>query len=409
MYSYNYPDGAAPNPYARSLQQVKEYFRKPIAAVTAAIASVLTVFSVIDLISLLTTTSQLGAYDIDTSSPFGLVLGGILGLLLSALLTGALWLIYLKSRDDNPTVTPRAGFTILFTLCIVGIVVVSLVGLLFLLAFSVLASDPDFLRMFGISYYISGMNAGALMTFMIVVILLVLVVLLLYLIGGLRASSAMRKSAASPVLYNHGCILFGVMAIIIAACMLISLISSLTESSDSVFSQGPDPVSIITNLLNLGLNICMAVLAFGFKSYADGKNAQAAAAQTPYGAPYQQPYGQGYQQNYQQPYQQPYQQTYGQGYQQQPYTSEQNYYQSQQNQPYQQPQQTQQTQQTYGQDFSNPYADQTQYTQPLPYSQEAQQAQQELQAQEDKLTCPMCGNPVNPEDNVCTQCGARLK
>ena len=139
MYPNQYADPTVQNPYARNLQNLKEFLRKPVVLVLAILSSLQFLVTLI--------TSLTGAQNIDVSDYFDYyvdpefiqmfstttVATALIASIIPILTCTALWIIYFKSRSDDPASTPSAGLTIFYVLSIIELCFVGMVLHLFMI------------------------------------------------------------------------------------------------------------------------------------------------------------------------------------------------------------------------------------------------------------------------------------
>ena len=462
---------------ARNLHFIKEFCRRPQVLVLAILFTASFVMTIVSgVVNVDEMSRELASmFDIRRYSEYQSFRSGYIGTLIvssifSVLILAALWIIHLRSRSNNPSANPLAGFTIIRVLAIIEIVFLCLGALILFITFGVMASIPD-----DTGY------AAAIMSVGIVVLLIALAVMLLFVISQLVFAGSFKKSLYSPYLLSKGSVLFGVMMILSALASLSSIFSVtasvqyLQEEYSFTVQSGGSPLMIISTLLNTAFAVCAAVCAFTYNEYVKKVNLQIQSGYPqssvpPYmgdpsqAAPYQgydnqqdytNPYypQQGYypyqqQTDYTNPYQQPAPaQDYTNPYQQpapaQDYTN-----------PYQQPAPAQDYTNPYqqpapAQDYANPYQQPQPSEQesaptyqqdfaPLPYQQPAEPnvpQQQDAEVPLDteapekpefqapvedtatpqdtvedtgRRTCPVCGEQAGPGVQECPRCGMKL-
>lgn len=449
MYQNDYPYTApVPQPVqnyslqetaARNLQYIKDFCRKPQVLILAILFSASFVMTIVSsLVAADTMSRELAAlFDIRRYSEYQTFYNTYIGTLItsaivSALVMAALWIIHLRSRSNDPSASPLAGFTIIRVLAIIELVLISIVGLILFIALCILGSVPD-----------ETGYAPVFLSIAIPVIIIAVGLLILYAVSQIVFMGSFKKSLYSPFLLAKGSVLFGVMMILFALASL----STLTNSMSSLYIQmdgayystnmaSNSSIVIISNLLGIAFSICAAVCAFSYNGYVKKVNLQIQSGYPqssvpPYmGDPSQAAPYQGYdnQQGYTNPYypQQgyyPYQQQtdYTNPYQQ-PQTPVQDY-----NNPYQQPQAPEQDNTTpYQQPFAPlPYQQPSQpdapqqapEVPPVPETPETPESQppveeadvpQDAVADTGRRTCPVCGEQAGPGVEECPRCGMKL-
>lgn len=297
------------NPYAQNIAIVKEYFKKPLVLVIAIlyIATLICSFyiaatagnSMSDMYSYMFEST--GAYDqmtydeaqilnMFTNSSFMSVFF-IMCMIPSFILIGlqilAYFLIYFKSKNNDPSVSPKGGATIMFVISILSLIGAIFAALMLLLYAVILAvagvafmSDPSIA---------SGDGAiGSAIFFVLCVLMIVITALLLtYSISHLSFYNSIRKSLTSVKLYNKGAGVFGVFSIIygvfgifsaittLFSAPLMSLMSTLLSAQD----MGGFPIEVFDKMapmytasgfsamLSAVIMILTGVLALGYKKH----------------------------------------------------------------------------------------------------------------------------------------------
>lgn len=434
MYPNQYAEPTTQNPYARNLQNLKEFLRRPVVLVLTVLSTLQLLFTLI--------SSLTGAFSVNLASYFDdiipinpqvvqlfsttTVVSALIGSIIPILTCVSLWIIYLKSRSDNPAATPSAGLTILYVLSIIVLSFVCLILILLLIMMLAVGSIAA-------SSYWEGQMAVAII---LLVFLVVAPIFLLLSIGQMRFTGSLRDTARSNVMKTGGSVLFGVVYLILACFGVLGFLGSLGSlsvsrySGYSLHSAGMTFYSVITQLLSLAVLVLCAVIALSYNSYAKGKNLEyameqqnAAFGQTNAYAPMH-PSAQAYYSQQGDP-QQP--QSYGVT----PYPPRQNqiptYGQSQQNPGYPAPAAPTPTdlQQPSTQQAAQPPAFQSPVTpqgapaqQPAPpVEQPSPAAQQpetvnppaaEQAAPHQNVVCPVCGCSIAQGDHICPQCGALI-
>lgn len=437
MYPNQYAEPAGQNPYTRNLQNLKEFLRRPIVLATAIVYSIQLLITLGTSLSgalgnqfesFLNNYSPEMVQAVNASTAATTLLVSIIPILYCV----ALWIIYLKSRSDNPLSTPSAGLTILYVISIIILVLASLLMLLLLVVMLAAFS------LGGMSYW-EGQFAVSVV---LAVFLLVVPVVLLVLIGQLRFVGSLRGTANGDRMKTGGSVLFGVMYLIFGSFNAIGVIGSLGSLGRSWYGAGfaSEAASVLLSLVSTTTTILLACVALSYNSYAKGKNLEYAPAFQS-GAQFGQPYGQNMGVVPGQPGMPTYAQP-PQPYPQQPYIPQQGNqapayapaqtpegyptYQAPVTQPVQPPAQptymqpNQQAEETPG--FTSPFAPPVQQPQLGPIPEASPEPVPEFVPTEPVLTeevpeenpaagkeekvCPVCGSSMAKEDHICTQCGA---
>lgn len=383
MNSYAPPDTGI-SPYARNLDYIKSFFKRPLVLVIAVLytASIpVGVLQTMQFLSYIVNTSQrqLGITAAQASRVYTLFFAAMGACYLFPVLYAVgFWLIYLKSRSQNSASSPNAGFTLLFVLTIIEMVLLGIaaVGLLFFLNSSDFSAYMQY-YLYTVMEDIDPSTAQAVLGVFSVLVVIIVAVAYLYLIAKLRFVNSVRRSSRNVLLQSKGVILFAVLTVFSCLSYLTSLSESLSSSSGT-FSQADSltalqlpqsPWMIVNILLLLAMNVCLVVLAFSYHSYVNRTNSFIYSTMPPQYPTYANPYGQPYQP---QPFHPP--------YPQQPPVN------------------------TPPEPFTNPYQTGPS-AQPAP-PQEA--AQTEPDEEDTPAVCPGCGLPVTRSMEECPHCGRKF-
>lgn len=267
---------AAANPYEQNLQAVKQFLRRPLTLVICLLFTVTSIWSIVtQILSLIETKQEMGFWGgpiIDEATYSSMLSGTIISAVVLVLLMLGFWLTYLKSRSDNPFVTPNGGLGILFALAIVMIVLAALVsvGLLIAFAFAGAASADIggfFDDAFGYNYYYTA-NVTLGMIFLLLALLVVF--LLCFAIGWLRLVNSLKSARSKLFLSTGGTLLFGVTCIIVVVFAILGLIGEISAASQ--YGQQLDIVALIPVILGCIELILLAVFSFSYRSYAGEVN-----------------------------------------------------------------------------------------------------------------------------------------
>jgi len=258
MYPNQYPyqNAASALPYARQLQYVKDFLKRPI---TYVIAGLLTIQTVWVLISSL--INQDSAKFADGYYTGGYVTGAIIAMIPLGLIVVGAWLVCSKSAKADPLSTPSAGLTIIKVITIIFMVLLCLlfvIALIVLIGLAAAGSYADTSSLGELSPYLHSFgltseSIAAMIGLFIFILLIVFVFVLLALIALLRFVSSLKSSMSSPLLKSGGSIMLAVLFIMSAVGSLISMFSgSLTQTTSSIFS--------------LALGVCLAVLGITYNT-----------------------------------------------------------------------------------------------------------------------------------------------
>lgn len=392
------------NPYAANLAVIKGYFKQTKVLI---IGILYIVSAIISIITSVITVSRTGQYINDAFSilkSFGLdpgvneneirqiidaasassVTSTLPSIIVSAgviLLTAAAFIImYVKSRSDAPESGPKAGVTILYVLAVISLVftIIGLVGtILLVILFMYLAGTISSIGSDSIDIgngYQLNIDGAAISVIVIVLgifLLLVMIYSLIVAVSQKRYYGSIKASLNTVELQNKGAKAYGVLCIINAVFVGLSVFSSvyalMSFTSAGLTSLIPTGIlSIVSTVVSFLILIFNAMIALGYKKYIDemkyGYN----------GAPYG---GQGgynpapAYNNVQAPYAAPRQSGYSDGY--------------------------------------NDGYNGTSYAPQQDYSPNAQQASSPEPQYESKNICPYCGAPTDGAP-FCGNCGAKL-
>ena len=331
------------NPFVRNLTTVKDYFKSPSVLALGIVKALGTILSIIGAILLSTRMGDVIAYfrsyilyvldqsqapssarsdvirifdQIGRAPESSTVLASLPALVVPLLVVAAILIIYFNSRNQTPTATPMAGFTILFVFAILSLVgviiaavgILALIGLLFVVQSEIAAGRgpvitelrkiPEIADFIKNPAYWTEDEVTALLA--VIIVLLVAVVISFFFIlftaiNRMRYYGSVRKSLSTVDLQNKGAAPYGVMCILAAISSGLSLISSFSLLFAPHLKGRSNPliglfiVLMLSTAASVAGYILEAKLALGYKRHIDnvkfGYNTPAAPA-----APYM-PYG----------------------------------------------------------------------------------------------------------------------
>lgn len=217
------------------------------------------------------------------------VTSAIFSAVVTGLIAAGFILIYVKSRNEAPDASPKAGVTILYVFAmiemILSIIAASLVGLVFLLLIVVLVIGYQ-----SYSGGFGGYNGTALIAVYLILFLICAVAMFYVLFTAInkkRFYGSVRQSLSTVELQNKGATPYGVMCIINAVFLGFSLLSSIASISSLTmigFSSGTviaACLSMVTTVVGFVTLILTASIALGYKKYID--NMKYGYNGTPYG------------------------------------------------------------------------------------------------------------------------------
>ena len=271
------------NPFAQNVAIIKNYFKKPIVLITAIltavailvsiIASVVSVPLYVELSEMLQEIPELEDIEISISSNISIPVFAVLTAV-------AFFLIYFKSKNDDPFSNPVNGVTILSVLALIEVIGVCLALAIFLLVIAAACALPSLVE------DASEFDIQMLSIFLIVfcvVFLIILGVSLVYAISQRKFYKSIKDGLTSPTLSAKGAGVFGTMSIIFGAFSALSAISSLFsvpsfEAGLELFGINPDLIdlsvlapifyfSAFTSVLCAAQQLLIGFIARGYKNY----------------------------------------------------------------------------------------------------------------------------------------------
>lgn len=361
------------NPYAANVDIVKGYLKSG-KVLTLGILHLISI--VVSILAALTISSSINFYDysqllknmgIDPSQVtaagnapmYGVTASAIAGTAVSSIFTLLVaigfFIMFAKSRSDNPDSNPSGGVGILRVISLIGFIC-SIIGVIFLVILFVLSY-------FLLNELVTNSNLDSNAATVIWIVCGVLILIFSFFLIFVTASCknfyrSIKYSLNSADLHTKGAAAYGVINIIGAVFLGLSLVGSAV----TVFSSGGaySLISLISTALSFITAIFTASFALGYNSYIKRFKYN-----------YSAPYGAGPANVYSEPVAQ------------QPYYA---------------------AQQPYNNDMYNSYNAPVQQNQPNPYSAEAQRPS----PQEQPSFCPNCGAKTEPNAPFCPNCGAKL-
>ena len=380
------------NPFSQNLAIIKDYFKRtpvlvlailefisgimmiPIALLTASFTNTL-------MQQVLPLMLKNASEDMDMSqfmqvygsassaSVISSLLSVIPSVIATVLVAVAFLLIYLKSRNEDPNVSPMPGFTILYVLSVISLVIVSIAAGLMVLVLIIAIVGA------GISASnTTDQSAAYMLGFAIgyaVTICLFVFYALFCVITTVRFYGNIRRSMTSVELSRKGALPFGVINVIssiggvfsVLLMIFLAIFSGammpqlLAQTGVPISMNGLLPIilcSLFSTVISLLISIFMAKLALGYKKHIDSYMtgyAPAYAAEQPAMAPPVAPV-----------------------------------------------------------DYAAP-------AEPVTYAYPVEQPRQPAPAQEpgyaapaaDPYACPACGAPIDPDNAFCSNCGNKLR
>lgn len=307
------------NPYGHNIAIIKDYFKSKSILVLGIMNIVAIIISVVNSLASSQMTKQIisgladyfdksvspdgdqelirqisqGLHDASASGVEWLsVLSSVS--IFSILSVVALFLIYFKSRSEDPDVSPLAGFTLLYVIAIFAMIgaILLTVGLIVLVVlFFFLYAEAARTSDLGFTVNLTGDPIRFDSSLLLVLAIILAVVfaiagffLLFSTVNRVRYLSSVRSSMKTVELSRKGAKPYGVFCVISAVCSGISLISSIPtlfvgnkdalRNMDIVISADttlPGILSVVASLVALVIIILQAKIALGYAKYIDDK------------------------------------------------------------------------------------------------------------------------------------------
>ena len=337
------------NPFVKNLSAVKDYFKSPVVLVYGILQALATVLSLASVILISTKLKDIIGYfrgyvlyfcdeigasasdrsriqnlfdQVDVSSGSSSVLSSIPTVLVSGLMVAAIFIIYFKSRNADPSATPITGFTILYVFSVIALVFSILaaiaVALFFVLMFLLytkvasataghIAADFSDVPIIGtlikndpsLRDALDDIGSNVLLV-MIIVLLVVMAIVFFFVfftaINRMRYYKSVRQSLSTVELQTKGAKPYAVMCMISAVSTGLSLTSFVSLLFPPHLKGQSNPMTGIAVLLMASTAVSFVSLilewkiALGYKNHIDsikyGYNTPAAPA-APY-APFAQ-------------------------------------------------------------------------------------------------------------------------
>lgn len=310
------------NPFSQNVAIVKSYFKKPIILtqgilyIISAILSIASVFVMMPVMNnyfdmFLTIpefTQDMTAADLEFFNTFMSVYTDIIvfasvipGVIMLGLTALAFFIIYMKSKNPDPTSSPKSGITILFILSIVQLIPIILASLILLLAIAVMIIA---------SIVISSSETAEVSTLLWVLTAIyaivfggMIAIFLLFFINQVRYYKSVQNSLTTVNLSYKGAGIFGVFSIIYGVMTALNSLSvfSITPTLNAMTELTPEisyvidmfssmtPLFIFSagvSVLTAAIYIISGIIALGYKnhikSYTEGFSEFSTTPQTPY-------------------------------------------------------------------------------------------------------------------------------
>ncbi len=292
------------NPYAQNVAIVKSYFKKPLVLTQGILYIVSGIISALSMVVMIPTmnsymdkifsmpefTMGMSASEEYFMSSFmdiymnvAMIVAIIPSLIVTALVATAYILMYVKSKNPDPSSSPKAGVTILYILSIVQLVPIILMCLWFLLIILIMI-----LGAIVTSAESNGSGEGAAFSIMTVIFTIVFsgmgALFLLFFINQVRYYKSILNSLTTVNLSNKGAGIYGVFSIIYGAYLAINTLSSFAivpmfkamannfpelEIALDLFSTLTPAIAVssVASVLLTGIYIVNAIVALGYKKH----------------------------------------------------------------------------------------------------------------------------------------------
>lgn len=284
-YQHSQPRSLSPS---TPLEYRKEFFRKPIILITAIIYTVLTILGLVQttMPNLLISTEQIELLLGTQFTPY-ITMSNIIGTTITALITLAIWIIYVKSNNNNPTSSPSTGFTILYIMSLIYVIyavlaflsIIAIVVMFFIIGPDVIANE-----LYKINPSLFGDND--ITTFIsittIVVLIIVALLILLYPIATFKFISSIKGKSKYSHLPIKGCMLLAILNIPIAISTISSIFSYPTLNTTLLNETVINENLILFEKMNyfpmiyIGLcallSIIMIIVPLSYRSFAKRAN-----------------------------------------------------------------------------------------------------------------------------------------
>ncbi|MBQ4128660.1 MAG: zinc ribbon domain-containing protein [Ruminococcus sp.] len=305
-----YQNNQTYNPFAQNVSIIKSYFKRKSVLAMAVLYCISILFTIVtiftmnfvfpELYSNMYMNIEISAQGLEQmgenpfSSPAATSIISIISAIPSIVMTGLIalgyFIIYFKSKDENPSSSPKAGITILYILALISLILSIFASLNMLLALLVLGivaivgiSNPSALEM---SAQDASIFAGV-MIFFVVFFAIFLALLLTYSISHFTYINSIKKSISGPVLYNKGAGAYSacsiILVVLVSLTVILALIGSFLMPTILEASGLNDPyiastfeamtpmymLSAFAMVVSIVMYITDAVIARGYKKYID--------------------------------------------------------------------------------------------------------------------------------------------
>ncbi len=292
------------NPYQQNIAILKSYFRKPtvltqgilyIASIICSVASLFFMMPIMnEYINAILNTPQIKAdmtatefsfFDTFMTAYTNIVMTAsiIPAIILTGLSALAFFIIYFKSKNDDPSSNPKAGVTILYVLSIIQLIPIILMCLIIALCIIVIIVAA-IATSFDSYAKDDSVFLGVIAAIYTVIFGGICAIMLLYFINQVRYYKSILNGFNSVTLSYKGAGVFGVFSIIygiyvvfnaLSGFIVIPIFDAIAQSvpemafmTDLVEIISPMFVfSAITSVISGAISIINAVIALGYKKH----------------------------------------------------------------------------------------------------------------------------------------------
>ena len=293
MYMYPTPAPViGQNPFENNIIAVKKFFARPMILIYAIL------YTVTSAISLYVTyqTSK-SSFMISVNGQQSTTVTLIVSAFISLVFCFALFYIYIRSKNPDPSALPNAGFTILqifaifmvviFSICVAVLlfagIIVGFVGIgdLGLYWDDIVSQIPQFSQYD--SYMLNGEAFVTALTIAIFIIATVAAIILTYYIAALRFVASAKSNMRNLTMRVKGSTYFGVLTLIVAifstlgvviSCLgsgfmdaSMSSMGSMYGGANSLMGGGSPILSKVLSILELICSYMLAIIALSYSGH----------------------------------------------------------------------------------------------------------------------------------------------
>ena len=284
------------NPFAQNVAIIKNYFKRKsvlVMAITFLLSVLLSLVTILLSINMLPDmlaqsnnlfrSAYSSSYSSSTSTLsviYMIAIASIMPIIITGVLKFVSYiLIYKKSNNPDPKSNPSAGFTILYVLSIISLVVACIASFLLVITMFVMFFASIYSAT-STSYYSSQTSTVAALIVLMIFCAALIFFLLFAAINELKYFKSIRRSMSSIELNRRGAKPIGVLRIIYTVSLfssLLLLILSIIILSAASHQIGTDFSNILTLAIieivlisvEIVYYICAAKVALGYANYID--------------------------------------------------------------------------------------------------------------------------------------------